>query len=88
MVKRLPAMQKTQVQSLGREDPLEKEMIAWRIPWREEPGGLPFMGSQSRNRLNNFTLTFKLSHRNLFFHISGGQKSGIKVLAGLVPFGL
>ena len=46
MVNRLPAMQQTQVQSLGREDPLEKEMethssiLAWKIPWTEEPGGL------------------------------------------------
>ena len=45
-------MQETQVQSLGREDPLEKEMatqssiLAWRIPWAEEPGGLQPMGSQ------------------------------------------
>ena len=52
MVKRLPAMQETQVQSLGQEDPLEKEMathssiLAWRIPWMEKPGGLPSMGSQ------------------------------------------
>ena len=43
-VKNMPTMQKTQVQSLGREDPLEKEMathasiLAWRIPWMEEPG--------------------------------------------------
>ena len=48
-VKRLPAMRETQVQSLGREDPLEKEMatrpsiLAWKISWMEEPGGL---GSQ------------------------------------------
>ena len=51
-VKRLPAMQETQVQSLGWEDPLEKEMathsstLAWKIPWTEEPGGLQSMGSQ------------------------------------------
>ena len=43
MVKRLPAMRETQVRSLGREDPLEKEMathsstLAWKIPWTEEP---------------------------------------------------
>ena len=49
---RLPAMQETQVQSLGWEDPLEKEMathssiFAWRIPWTEEPGGLQSTGSQ------------------------------------------
>ena len=51
MVKNLPAIQETQVQSLGQEDPLEKGMathssIAWRIPWTEEPGGLQSMGSQ------------------------------------------
>ena len=52
MVENLPAMQETQVQSLGWEDPLEKEMathfniLAWRIPWTEEPGGLQSMGSQ------------------------------------------
>ena len=51
MVKNPPAMQQTWVQSLGREDPLEKEMAAhsgidaWEIPWTEEPGGLQFMGS-------------------------------------------
>ena len=52
MVKNLPAMWKTWVRSLGREDPLEKSMdihyssFAWRIPWAEEPDGLPSMGSQ------------------------------------------
>ena len=51
-VKCLPTMQKTQVQSLGREDLLEKEMathssiLAWKIPWLEEPGRLQSMGSQ------------------------------------------
>ena len=46
MVKHLPAMLETQVRTLGREDPLEKEMpthsstLAWKIPWMEEPGGL------------------------------------------------
>ena len=51
-VKRLPAMPETQVQSLGWEDPLEKEMathcsiLAWRIPWMEDPGRLQSMGSQ------------------------------------------
>ena len=55
VVKNPPAMQETKetrVQSLGREDPLEKEMathssiLGWEIPWTEEPGGLQFMGSQ------------------------------------------
>ena len=52
-VKNLPAEQKTQACSLGMEDPLEKGMathsniLAWRIPWTEEPGGLQFMESQT-----------------------------------------
>ena len=52
MIKNLPAMRETRVQSLGHEDPLEKGMathcsiLAWRIPWTEEPGGLQSMGSQ------------------------------------------
>ena len=59
MVKNLPAVQEAQVRSLGREDPLEKEMashsriLAWRIPWTEEPGGLQSMGSQSQRRLSD-----------------------------------
>ena len=52
MVKNLPAMQETWVQSLCQEDPLEKEMathssiLAWEIPWTEVPGGLQSMGSK------------------------------------------
>ena len=53
LVKNLPAVQETQVQSLGWVDPLEKEMgthssiiLAWKISWTEEPGGLQSMGSQ------------------------------------------
>ena len=52
MVKNLPAMKETWVQSLGQEDPLEKGMaihssiLAWRTPWMEEPDGLQFMESQ------------------------------------------
>ena len=51
MVKRLPTMQETRVQSLDQEDLLEKEIathssiLAWRIPWTEEPGGLQPTGS-------------------------------------------
>ena len=54
MVESLPAVWETWVQSLGREDPLEKEMaaqssiIAWIVPWTEEPGRLQSMGSQSQ----------------------------------------
>ena len=52
MVRNLPAMQETWVGSLGWEDPLEEEMatyssiLAWKIPWTEEPGELQFLGSQ------------------------------------------
>ena len=58
-VKNLPAVQETRVQSLGLEDLLEKGMathssiLAWRIPWTEESGGLQSMGSQSRMQLSN-----------------------------------
>ena len=59
VVKNLPAMremQETQVHFLGQEDPLEEEMaihssiLAWKIPWTEEPGGLQSMGSQRAGR--------------------------------------
>ena len=52
MVKNVPPIQETQVQFLGRKDPLEKEMathssiLAWEIPWIEKPEGLQSMGSQ------------------------------------------
>ena len=52
LVKNMPAMQETQVLSLGQEDPPEEGMatdssiLAWRIPWTEEPGGLQSMGQQ------------------------------------------
>ena len=59
MVKNLPAMQETRVQSLGQEDPLEKGMathssiLAWKIPWTEEPGRAQSTRSRSRARLSN-----------------------------------
>ena len=62
MVRSLPAMQETWVQSLRQEDTLEKEIsihssiVAWKIPWTEEPCRLQSMGSQSRTRLSNFTI--------------------------------
>ena len=67
MGKNLPAMQKTQVWSLGWEDPLEKEMathshiLAWKIPWMEEPGGLQSMGSQrvAHDWATSFSLTIQ-----------------------------
>ena len=63
-------MQETRVQSLGQEDPLEKEMathssiLAWEIPWTEEPDTLQSMGSQkSRTGLSNWTI-FKVQYRS------------------------
>ena len=59
MVKSLPAMQETQVRSLGQEDPLEKGMathssiLSRSIPWTEEPGGLQSMGLQSWTQMSN-----------------------------------
>ena len=68
-VKNLPAMKKTQVQSLGREDPVEKEMathssnLSWEIWWTEEPGGLQSMGSQkSWTQLSGSTATANHTH--------------------------
>ena len=66
-LKRLPAVWETWVRSLGREDPLEKEMathssiLAWRIPWTEEPGGLPSMWSQ---RVRHDSVTKQQSLKN------------------------
>ena len=73
-VKRLLALWETWVQSLGREDPLEKEMatqsnlLAWKIPWTEKPGRLQVHGvAKSQTRLNDFTFSFRavLSNRNI-----------------------
>ena len=69
-LKHQPAMQETWVLSLGQEDPLEKEMatqssiLAWRIPWTEEPGGLQSTGSQSRTWLSHFTSHVFGAHDN------------------------
>ena len=71
MVKNLPAMQEaqeTRIPSLGQEDPLEKEMathssiLAWRIPWTEEPAGQQSLGSQSQ--------TYVSMHGHYFSFIS------------------
>ena len=65
MIKYLPTMQKTQVRSLGQEDPLEKEMaihsstLAWKIPWMEE--ATVHWVAKSQTRLSDFTFTFKIS---------------------------
>ena len=74
MVKRLPTMWETQVRSLGWEDPLEKEMathpsiLAWEIPWTEDPVRLQSIGVAERwTRLNDFTFLFLRSVENKVF---------------------
>ena len=65
MVKNLPTMQEACLQSVGQEDPLKKgiaihsSILAWRIPWAEEPGGLWTMGSQ---RVRYYGATYKHPH--------------------------
>ena len=66
MLKNLPAMQDTQVQSLGQKDPLEKGMathpniIAWRISWTEEPGGYSLWDHKDQNTTEELTHTQKI----------------------------
>ena len=73
MVKNLPTVQETWVQSPGWEDPLEKRMathsstFAWRIPWTEEPGGLQSMGLQ-RVRHDWVTFTFREESKEIPWH--------------------
>ena len=63
MIKNLPAMQEPWVPSLGREDPLEKEMathsttLAWKIPWTEEPGRLQSMGHKESDTTERLDVT-------------------------------
>ena len=77
MVKNLPAMQETGVQFLGQEDPLEKRrpthhrILVYRIPWKEEPGRLPSMGSErvghdqvTNTHTHTHTLYEHLEHAN------------------------
>ena len=76
VVKNLPTMQETLVRSLGREDPLAKRMathsslLAWRIPWTEEPGRLQSMGSQRvRYDWSNLACTHA-GDINVYMHLS------------------
>ena len=76
MVKRLPTVLETWVPSLGREDPLEKEMathssiLAWKITWTEEPGWLLSIGAaKSRTQLSDFTIYAVVwLYHNLFIY--------------------
>ena len=83
-LKSLPAMWETWVRSLGREDPLEKEMathssiLAWRIPWMEELGGLQSTGHKESD-------TTERLHSLSFFYDLNNAISSLKRLAQLFP---
>ena len=91
-VKRLPAMWETWVPSLGWEDPLEKEMathssiLAWKIPWTEEPGRLQSMGSQTVRQLWRTSLFLTDKDRRLWNLPDGRNwlwgKLGLVLLGG------
>ena len=78
-LKHLPPLRETQIRSLGREDPLEKEMaahssiLAWRIPWTEKPGRLQSTGSQWVGHDWATSLSF-LSHEHLLFTSPAGMQ--------------
>ena len=79
LVKNLPAMQETQLRSLGQEDPLEKKIathssiLTWRIPWTEEPGGLKSMGSQ---RVRHDFLPFSSRPYSFKLYVEASISSG------------
>ena len=85
-VKNLPAMLETWVRSLGWEGPLKKEMathssiLAWRIPWTEEPGGLQSMGSQSRTRLSALSLSVSLFYEVRRLLLSSERVPGSQIV--------
>ena len=89
-VKNLPAMQETRVRSLGREDPLEKEMatysstLAWRIPWTEEPCGLQSTGARSWTHLKQLNWRRKWQPTPVFLP---GESHGWRSLVGCSPWG-
>ena len=97
LVKNLPAMQETQFQSLGREDPLEKEwvthssILAWRIPWTEEPSRLQSMGLQRvrHNCATNSLFHFSYTHTYTHTGFGGGSNSEESTCSagdtGLIP---
>ena len=83
MVKSLLAVQETRVQSLSQEDPLEKEMatdssiLAWKIPWPEEPGGLQSGGSQESDT------TEQLNHHQVGHSFSSKEQASFNFMAAV-----
>ena len=84
MVKNLPVMQQTQVQSLAEEDPLEKEMathsriLAWKIPWRENPSGATVHG------VTESDMTEETEHTQDYMSIESVRSSSHLILCGLL----
>ena len=92
MVKHLPTMRETGVQSLGREDPLEKEMathsstLAWKIPWMEEPGGPTVHGvAKTQIQLSDFTFTLTAPLLLTYENNSGGFSSSYRTIVLEIP---
>ena len=83
-------MEETWVQSLGGEDPLEKGMathssiLAWRIPWTEEPGGLQSTGSQSWTQLTDFH-TFRKTNKDLLYNTENSTQNSVMTYKGKEP---
>ena len=93
MVKNLPAMQETSFQSLGWEDPLEKEMathssiLAWRILWTEEASGLQSMGSQRVRHDSATSDTIERLTLSLHFHTVGAETTvSARILLQITAF--
>ena len=94
LVKNLLAMQETQVRSLDQKDPLEKEMamhssiLAWRIPWTQEPDGLQSVGSQKSDTTEGLTLSLSLNIRFTGFHFAPAvYLFNLCLIAEMVHFG-
>ena len=89
MVKSVPAMQETWVQSLGWEDPLEEEMaihssiLVWKIPWMEEPGRLQSMGSQRVG--HNWVINTLFIISQLVKNLPAMQETWVQSLSQQVP---
>ena len=83
-------MEETWDQSLSGEDPLEKAMathssiLAWRIPWTEEPGGPQSMGSQSWTQLTDFH-TFRKTNKDLLYNTENSTQNSVMTYKGKEP---
>ena len=96
-VRNLPAMQETWVRSLGWEHPLEKRMathssvLAWRIPWTEEPGGLVHGVKKRQTQLSNQHFHFQNQHTRCLLGLKGAFRklvtiTFVKIIFKIMPF--